>query len=89
MTQSLVTAAREESLEGVGGLKIFVRSWRPTGQARAVVVICPGFNSHRGYYAWVAEQFTASGPDRARSKRRRVMDARGSVLPRLETPQTE
>ena len=61
MTQSLVNGAREESLEGVGGLKIFVRSWRPTGQARAVVVICPGFNSHSGYYTWVAEQFTANG----------------------------
>src|SRR2546426_7317983 len=61
MTQNLVNAAREESLEGAGGLKIFVRSWRPSGQARAVVVVCPGFNSHSGYYAWVAEQLTADG----------------------------
>ena len=61
MTQNLVNAAREESLEGLRGLRLFVRSWRSSGQARAVVVICPGFNSHSGYYAWVAEQFTADG----------------------------
>lgn len=61
MTQSLANAAREESLDGVGGLKIFVRSWRPSGQARAVVVICHGFNSHSGYFTWVAEQLTADG----------------------------
>jgi acylglycerol lipase len=61
MTQTLFNAAREESLEGVGGLKIFVRSWRPSGRARAVLVICPGFNSHSGYYPWVAEQLTAEG----------------------------
>jgi acylglycerol lipase len=51
----------EERLEGAGGLKIFVRSWRPGGRPRAVVVIVPGFNSHSGYYTWVAEQFVASG----------------------------
>lgn len=61
MTQSLVNAAREETLEGASGLKLFVRSWRPSGQARAVVAICHGFNSHSGYYAWVAEQLTAAG----------------------------
>lgn len=40
---------------------IFIRSWRPDGKARGVVAIVPGFNSHSGYYTWVAEQFTASG----------------------------
>src|SRR5262245_45361796 len=50
------------SFEGVGGLKIFTRSWHPAdGKPRAVVVIVPGFNSHSGYYQWVAEQFAASG----------------------------
>jgi acylglycerol lipase len=50
------------SFEGVGGLKIFTRSWHPAdGKPRAIVVIVPGFNSHSGYYAWVAEQFVASG----------------------------
>lgn len=51
----------EETVQGVGGLNLSVRSWRPEGQARAVVVIVPGFNSHSGYYAWTAEQFTADG----------------------------
>jgi alpha-beta hydrolase superfamily lysophospholipase len=51
----------EERFESAGGLSINVRSWRPEGKARAVVVIVPGFNSHSGYYAWVAEQFVANG----------------------------
>lgn len=45
------------SFEGVGGLKIFTRSWHPAGAPRAVVVIVHGFNSHSGQYQWVAEQF--------------------------------
>lgn len=52
----------ESSFEGVGGLKIFTRSWHPGAeQARAVVVIVPGFNSHSGYYQWVAEQLVEHG----------------------------
>jgi alpha-beta hydrolase superfamily lysophospholipase len=57
MTMSMT----EETFDGAGGLKIFFRSWRPGGKPRGVVVIVPGFNSHSGYYGWVAEQFTASG----------------------------
>ncbi len=53
------TLAKEERLDGAGGLRIFVRSWRPEGTPRAVVAIVPGFNSHSGYYAWAAEQFVA------------------------------
>src|SRR5262249_33827014 len=42
--------------------KIFTRSWRPAvGKPRAVVVIVHGFNSHSGYYLWVAEQLVAYG----------------------------
>jgi alpha-beta hydrolase superfamily lysophospholipase len=52
---------KEESLDGAGGLKIFTRSWRPEGAARGVVVLSHGFNSHSGYYLWVAEQLLASG----------------------------
>jgi acylglycerol lipase len=52
---------KEEQFEGAGGLKLFARSWRPAGKPRAVVVIVPGFNSHSGYYSWVAEQFVADG----------------------------
>jgi alpha-beta hydrolase superfamily lysophospholipase len=40
---------------------IFMRSWRPEGQALGVVVISHGFNSHSGYYLWVAEQLLAAG----------------------------
>jgi acylglycerol lipase len=47
--------------EGVGGLKIFTRSWHPAGNPRAVVVIVHGFNSHSSYYQWVAEQFVSKG----------------------------
>jgi acylglycerol lipase len=61
MDQVVGNASREEHLEGEGGLKIFVRSWRPPGQPRGVVAIVPGFNSHSGHYLWVAEQFVARG----------------------------
>jgi alpha-beta hydrolase superfamily lysophospholipase len=52
---------REETVQGVGGLKIFVRSWRPAAKPRAVVAICHGFNSHSAYYFWTADQLVASG----------------------------
>jgi alpha-beta hydrolase superfamily lysophospholipase len=51
----------EERFPGVGGLNIFMRSWRPTETARGVVVIVPGFNSHSGQYFWVADQLVARG----------------------------
>lgn len=52
----------ESSFEGVGGLKIFTRSWRSTvAKPRAIVVIVPGFNAHSGQYMWVAEQFVEDG----------------------------
>lgn len=54
-------ALNEEKIDGANGLKIFVRSWRPAGQARGVVCICHGVNSHGGYYLWVGEQLAASG----------------------------
>ena len=55
-------SASQSSFQGVGGLKIFTRSWRsPTEKPRAVVVIVHGFNSHSGQYGWVAEQLVASG----------------------------
>ena len=52
---------KEEFFDGAGGLKIFVRSWRPGTDARGVVVIVPGFNAHSGHYAWTAKQLTQSG----------------------------
>jgi acylglycerol lipase len=48
---------KTEQFEGIGGLKIFSRSWRPESQKpRGVVVIVHGFNAHSGQYTWVAEQ---------------------------------
>jgi acylglycerol lipase len=51
----------ESSFEGVGGLKIFTRSWQPEGAALGVVVIVHGFNSHSGQYLWVGEQLASNG----------------------------
>ena len=50
---------KESTFSGVGGTKIFTRSWQPAGKTRGVVVIVPGFNSHSGQYVWVGEQFAA------------------------------
>ena len=58
MAPSVVTGLREERVEGAAG-QLFIRSWRPAGTARAAVMIVPGFNSHSGYYSWVAEQLVA------------------------------
>lgn len=51
----------EEKFAGTGGLTIAFRSWRPANRAHGVVVIVPGFNSHSGYYGWVAEQLVQDG----------------------------
>src|SRR5262245_20148601 len=50
-------SALEERIDTTGGLKIFVRSWKPEAKPRAVVVICHGVNSHGGQYIWPGEQF--------------------------------
>jgi len=51
----------EERFEGVKGLSIFFRSWRPSGKPRGVVAICHGVNSHSGQYLWVGAQLQAAG----------------------------
>jgi len=51
---------KDATFDGVGGLEIFFRIWRPDAVARGAVVIVPGFNSHSGYYGWVAEQLLQS-----------------------------
>lgn len=61
MSEARTNTMKEERIQAEGGLNIFVRSWRPGGNARGVVLIVPGFNAHSGYYGWVAEQLTASG----------------------------
>ncbi|RYG36506.1 MAG: alpha/beta hydrolase [Burkholderiales bacterium] len=52
---------KEEFLDGAGGVKIFIRSWRPASSPRGVIVISHGFNSHSGQYAWAAQQFVTKG----------------------------
>ena len=56
-----MTTSIDGRFEGVGGLRIFYRVWRPEGIPRAAVVIVHGFNSHSGHYQWVADQLTANG----------------------------
>lgn len=51
----------ESSFEGVGGLKIATRSWKPEGTPRAVAILIHGFNAHSGYMVWPAEKFAAEG----------------------------
>ncbi len=51
----------EQSIKTAGDLTLNVRSWKPEGVARGVVAIVPGFNSHSGYYLWVADQLVARG----------------------------
>ena len=50
----------EEKIPGGGGA-LFIRSWRPEGEARAVIVIVPGFNSHSGYYQWAGPRLAENG----------------------------
>lgn len=49
------------TFEGVGGLKIATRSWKPATTARGVMILVHGFNAHSGYMEWPAEQFAANG----------------------------
>jgi alpha-beta hydrolase superfamily lysophospholipase len=52
---------KEGTFEGVGGLKIATRTWRPDGAVRGVIILVHGFNSHSGYFAWPAEKFAGAG----------------------------
>ena len=61
MVQPSLQASDEDVFESSDGLRIFFRTWHPADAAHAVVVIVPGFNSHSGYYDWVASQLNAMG----------------------------
>ena len=54
-------SAAEGSFKSAGDLNIVFRSWRPSGKPRGVIAVVPGFNSHSGYYTWVADRFVARG----------------------------
>ncbi len=56
-----MTESSKESVEGISGLKISFRSWRPEGQPSATIFIVPGFNAHSGSYDWVAKQLVTEG----------------------------
>jgi acylglycerol lipase len=55
----LTVLASDGTLDSLGGVQIFFRSWRPSVAPRAVVVIVPGFNAHSAYYAWAGGQLVA------------------------------
>ncbi len=85
---------KESSFEGVGGLKIFTRSWKPEGNPRGAVVIVHGLNSHSGQYLWTAEEFAKSGlavyaldlPGRGRSEGERYyVEKIGDFTDNIET----
>ena len=61
MTQGPAKTGDEGTFQSADRLQIFFRSWHPVGRARGMAVVVPGFNSHSGYYGWVAEQLTAIG----------------------------
>ncbi len=51
----------ESFVSVVDGTKIFVRSWRPQGAARGLLVISHGFKAYGGLYTWFAEQAAKAG----------------------------
>lgn len=57
----MASPAVEETIDSTKGARIFVRSWQPDGSAKAVVVLCHGFNSHSGLYAWPAAELQKAG----------------------------
>lgn len=61
MTQMEGSAFQEEFLSTTGGLRLFVRSWKPDSVPRTVLVICHGVTSHGGQYLWAAEKFMQRG----------------------------
>lgn len=52
---------QESTFASHDGLRIFYRSWRPDGPAKAVIVINHGVLAHSGQYLWPAEAFAAAG----------------------------
>ena len=56
-----MTARRESSFAGAGGLEIYWREWLPDGDADAVVVIAHGAGEHSGRYTHVAQRLVDEG----------------------------
>jgi acylglycerol lipase len=55
-TGSIPITEHEGTLTSSDGTRLFHRSWQPSDQPRAVVVVVPGFNSHSGYYQWAGTE---------------------------------
>ena len=60
-----VATAEQGKLDGVGGIRLHFRAWRPAQSPRGVVAIVPGFNSHSGYYIgdiknWIVDRLPRS-----------------------------
>lgn len=51
----------EDTLEGVGGTRLFVRAWLPEGDAERVAVIAHGLAEHSGRYEHVAGRLAERG----------------------------
>lgn len=51
----------ETVLQSPDGIDIFVRHWEPSGQAKASIVLCHGFNAHSGHYVRIAQQLADLG----------------------------
>lgn len=61
MPDTLTTPTTGNTYTSRDGLKIFYRSWLPTGAPRGLVLLCHGFNSHSGQYGWLAQQLVLAG----------------------------
>lgn len=61
MPDTLATPTTGATYISQDNLKIFYRSWLPTGAPRGVVLLCHGFNSHSGQYGWLAQQLILAG----------------------------
>jgi acylglycerol lipase len=61
MPNDIVKSRTDERIASADGRMLHMTTWLPEDAPRAVVVIVHGFNSHSGYYPWVAERLTASG----------------------------
>jgi alpha-beta hydrolase superfamily lysophospholipase len=57
----MTTIRHEERISGTGGVSLFLRSWRPAGNPRGVVIVVHGFLAHSGLYEWTATQLAAAG----------------------------
>ena len=51
----------EGSFEGARGTQIFYQTWKPSGKAKAIVVIAHGIGEHSTRYTHVAEHLTRFG----------------------------